>query len=145
MEAYTLIELMIGVALASVLMTIASLTYNNITYKGQVATAKSDIFTISGAIENYYATHDAYPATLADVNFSGKLDPWGNAYVYYDVLANGKGGSRKDHALNPINSTFDLYSIGKDGATKPQITQKDSLDDVIRARDGAFIGLASDF
>jgi general secretion pathway protein G len=52
---------------------------------------------------------------------------------------------RKDHALNPINSDYDLYSLGKNGVSKKQISQKDSVDDIIRARDGGFIGLAADF
>ena len=72
-------------------------------------------------------------------------DPWGIPYVYYNVAANGKGGARKDHALNPINTDFDLYSKGPDKETKPQISHKSSLDDVIRARSGAFIGVAADF
>ena len=59
--------------------------------------------------------------------------------------ANGKGGARKDHALNPLNTDYDLYSSGADGQSKPQITQKLSLDDVIRASNGAYVGLASDF
>jgi general secretion pathway protein G len=44
-----------------------------------------------------------------------------------------------------LNSDYDLYSVGKDGLTKPQITNKDSLDDVIRANDGRFIDLAANF
>jgi general secretion pathway protein G len=143
--AYTVIEMMVSVALVGVLATLAALTYNSATYKGQVATAKTDIFTLSSEVATYASTHDTYPASLSDIGESAKLDPWGNPYVYYNVFANGKGGARKDHALNPINTDFDLYSMGKDGRSKPQITQKDSLDDVIRARDGAFIGLASDF
>jgi general secretion pathway protein G len=145
MEAYTLLELLIAMVLAGVITSIAMLTYNNYTYKGQIATAKSDIFTIAAAIDVYAAQHDAYPDSLADVGLSTKLDPWGNAYVYYNVDAYGKGHARKDRALNPINTDFDLYSMGKDGKTKSQITQKYSLDDIIRARNGAFIGLASDF
>src|SRR3546814_2125030 len=47
--------------------------------------------------------------------------------------------------LNPLNSDFDLYSMGKDGVTKSQITNKDSLDDVLRANDGAFVDLAANF
>ncbi len=34
----------------------------------------------------------------------------------------GKGGNRKDKKLNPLNSDFDLYSMGKDGVSKTQIT-----------------------
>ena len=52
---------------------------------------------------------------------------------------------RKDHKLNPINSDFDLYSMGKNGVSKTQISNKDSLDDVIRANNGGFVGRASDF
>jgi general secretion pathway protein G len=57
----------------------------------------------------------------------------------------GLGGVRKDHKLNPINSDFDLYSTGRDGQTKTQITNKDSLDDIIRANDGGFVGLARNY
>lgn len=145
MEAYTLLEVLVSVALAAVVTAIAVMAYNNVTYKGQIATAKTDIFAISAEVANYYARADAYPPDLTAIGLQGKLDPWGNAYVYYNIDANGKGHARKDHALNPINTDFDLYSMGKDGVTKPQITQKDSLDDIIRGRNGAFIGLSTDF
>ena len=112
---------------------------------GGIAAAITDIAGMSAVIQTYVNDNRAYPSSLADVNLSGKTDPWGQAYVYYNVDANGKGGARKDKALNPINSDFDLYSIGPDGATQKQVTQKNSLDDVIRASNGKFVGVASDF
>ena len=71
----------------------------------------------------------------------------GSSPYFYTKLAgvNGHGGARKDHKLNPINSDYDLFSAGKNGVFKPQVSQKDSLDDIIRARDGGFIGLAEEF
>ena len=45
----------------------------------------------------------------------------------------------------PINSDYDLYSVGPDGDSSPQLHNAVSRDDVIRARDGAFVGLAEDF
>ncbi|MGA8010171.1 MAG: prepilin-type cleavage/methylation domain-containing protein, partial [Thiomonas sp.] len=63
--------------------------------------------------------------------------------VYHNIQENGKGHARKDHALNPINTDFDLYCMGQDGQIKLQITNKLSLDDIIRANNGAYIGLAS--
>ena len=43
-------------------------------------------------------------------------DPWGRPYVYTDLSQKGsKGKARKDGKLNPINSDFDLYSLGEDG------------------------------
>lgn len=53
--------------------------------------------------------------------------------------------ARKDRKLNPLNSDFDLYSLGKDGLSKPQLTNRDSLDDIVRANDGAFVGLAANY
>ena len=51
----------------------------------------------------------------------------------------------KDRFLVPINSDFDLYSMGKDGKSQMPLTAKDSRDDIIRANDGAYIGLAYAF
>ena len=45
----------------------------------------------------------------------------------------------------PINSSYDLYSMGKDGKTTAALTASASADDIIRANDGAFIGRASEF
>ncbi len=51
--------------------------------------------------------------------------------------------ARKDHNLHPLNSDFDLYSMGPDGKSQPALTAKVSWDDVIRASDGGFVGRAS--
>jgi len=62
--------------------------------------------------------------------------------------AGGGGGPtqpRKDRFLVPINSDFDLYSMGKDRDTVAPLTAKVSQDDIVRANDGAFVGLASEF
>lgn len=62
----------------------------------------------------------------------------------------GGGGSimgsvRKDRFQVPINSDFDLYSMGPDGKSQGPLSAKASRDDVIRANDGAFIGIAAEF
>ncbi len=56
-----------------------------------------------------------------------------------------KGKPRKDRLLHPINSDYDLYSMGKDGESVEPLTAKKSHDDVIRANDGSFVGLAAEF
>jgi general secretion pathway protein G len=57
----------------------------------------------------------------------------------------GAGQARKDRFLVPINTDFDLYSVGRDGETAPPLAAAKSRDDVVRAANGAFIGLASKF
>lgn len=133
------------VGLVGVLLLIALPSYSHYRDKARQRQAATEITTMSATLKLRWDDERAYPASLAAANLAGRLDPWGRPYVYYNVDANGLGGARKDHALNPINTDFDLYSLGPDGETKPQVTQKDSLDDVIRASNGAFVGVAADF
>ena len=73
-------------------------------------------------------------------------DPWGRDYQFLNFSAPGANGQiRKDHNLHPLNTDFDLYSLGKDGKSQAPLTAKASHDDVIWARDGAFVGLAEDY
>ena len=142
----TLIELMLVVMVIGVLAAIAMPMYSNYRDRVNRSTAILDIRVIQLLITDYATNGGLFPASLADVGNGDKLDPWGRIYQYVDLTTvNGHGLARKDRRLNPINSDFDLYSMGKDGVSKPQLTQKDSLDDIVRARDGAFVGLASDF
>ena len=39
----------------------------------------------------------------------------------------------------------DLYSVGRDGKSASPLTAKDSLDDIVRGNNGAFVGLAADY
>jgi general secretion pathway protein G len=52
---------------------------------------------------------------------------------------------RKDKNLVPINSEYDLYSVGPDGRSVGPLTAKHSRDDIVMANDGRFIGVASDY
>jgi general secretion pathway protein G len=145
-QGFTVIELMLALAIIGVLGLLASASYNHYIEKTRVYRAAVDIGSLQMAIKQYELNDRVLPDDLGAIGQAAKLDPWGRPYVYVNLQGkNGNGSARKDHKLNPLNSDYDLYSLGKDGLTKPQITQKDSLDDVIRANDGAFIGLASDF
>jgi general secretion pathway protein G len=44
-----------------------------------------------------------------------------------------------------LNSSYDLFSAGKDGNWVAPITAAVSQDDIIRANDGAYVGLASEY
>ncbi len=142
----TIIELMLVIAIIGVLVAIALPKYNDYRERVKQTQAANDIAVLQILVQNYHLNANAYPATLADVGNGDKLDPWGRPYVYQEVMsATGVGKARKDRKLNPINSDFDLYSLGKDGKSRTQLTNKESLDDVVRANDGAYIGLAADY
>lgn len=142
----TLVELMLVVAIIGVLAAIAIPKYTDYQERIKQDQAIKDIAVLQTKIKLYALDSSSYPASLADVGSAGTLDPWGRPYVYQELASvHGHGKARKDHKLNPVNSDFDLYSVGKDGVSQTQLTNKDSLDDIVRALDGAFIGLASDF
>ena len=94
---------------------------------------------------------EVLPATLAAIKRGGMLDPWGRAYVFYPFPeSSGHGhapppGARKDRFLVPINSRFDLYSMGPDGQTRAPLTAQASRDDIVVANDGDFIGKAVNY
>ena len=57
----------------------------------------------------------------------------------------GSGGGRKDRFGVSLNSDFDLYSMGKDRSSAASLSTPPSHDDILRANDGDFVGVASDF
>lgn len=143
---FTLIELLIVVAILGTIAAIAIPVYGSALDVAKVARTIADVRAMSREIEIYRITVGHPPDTLDAVGFAGHHDPYGRAYAYLRIdTLKGKGAVRKDRKLNPLNSDFDLYSLGKDGKTKQQITNKDSLDDIIRASDGGFFGVARDF
>jgi general secretion pathway protein G len=102
-------------------------------------------------IEIYKQANGSLPISLDQIGFRNFRDPWGNLYIYVPFIVDeGKKGkskvsARKDRNLHPINTDYDLYSMGKDGKTTLPLTAQISQDDIIRANNGAFIGLAADY
>jgi general secretion pathway protein G len=52
---------------------------------------------------------------------------------------------RKDRSLHPLNTDFDLYSLGADGRSVAPLTAKQSHDDIIRANNGGYYGYGEDY
>jgi general secretion pathway protein G len=135
---------MLTVVIIGVVAGMGIPAYQNYKERIKVSQAIADITIIAAKINAYYEDDRTYPESLAVIG-GDQLDPWGMPYEYKDLTSKGNGGSRRDKKLNPLNTYFDLYSRGKDGKTKLQISQKDSVDDVLRANDGAFVDLASKY
>lgn len=141
----TVIELVIVVAIIATLTAIAIGIYGNVTERSKVAKAIADLRVMDGEIAAFEGEHGRLPTSLAEVNHGSLKDPWGNPYEYLEFSTTSPGARRKDHFLVPLNSTYDLYSKGRDGESSPPLTASSSRDDVVRANDGGFFGLASTY
>ena len=145
---FTLIEIMVVIAIIGTLFAIAIPPYMSYIKRADKTDAVSDLRIIEIAISDYLDDNGELPDSLDDVGLGDMKDPWGNPYVYLRIdggTVKGKGKLRKDHSMVPVNSDYDLYSKGEDGKSQTPFTAKVSQDDVVRAQDGAFVGLVSDY
>ena len=141
-----MIELAIVLAIGGILIAIAVPSLTNNFERARYAQAILDLGDMQKTIRQYEFSNGALPNALSDVALDTKLDPWGRPYQYFNLRASkGNGQARKDHKLAPLNSDYDLYSVGPDGLTQAQLSASVSRDDTVRARNGGFLGTAADF
>lgn len=138
----TLIELAVAVGMVAVLAALALPMFQGWRDKVKVQRAQDDIIALSLVIDTFLQDNGQLPADLAAVGRAGIADPWGRAYFYLRLTGPGVGQARKDHSLVPLNTDYDLYSKGPDGASVPPLTAKASRDDILRANNGRFVGPA---
>jgi general secretion pathway protein G len=145
-RGFTLVELMVAIGILAVIAAIGVPSYISYKQRVNVAAATLDIMTIATAINLYNTVNISPPPDLATIGFDTLLDPWGRPYVYLSFTGlHGNGQMRKDKNLVPLNTQYDLYSVGADGQSRPPLTVPVSKDDVILANDGNYIGLASNY
>lgn len=118
-RGFTLIEVMIVVAILGVLATLVVVNVGGQTDKANITASKSDLQAISQALDLFKLDNFRYPTTdqgleaLVDKPDNARswpeggylkkspVDPWQNPYVY----------------LSPgVDGPYDLYSMGADGA-----------------------------
>lgn len=135
-----------AVAIVAVLAALAVPQFRGAVDQARVAQAIGDLRALEADITAYASEHGGeLPESLADVGRAGMEDPWGHDYRYLNLEDASPGEARKDRFLVPLNSDYDLYSVGADGETQLALTAESAKDDVIRANDGGYLGLASNY
>ena len=146
---FTLVELLVVVAMLGTLSGIGIPAYTRYIDKARITKAIAEIRMLQKEIKLYEIGEKTLPNSLADIGWGTLLDPYGRPYQYVNFATGlkgaGVGGKRKDQWDNPLNDDYDLYSMGKDGQSAQHLHNTKSHDDIIRAREGRFIGLASEF
>jgi general secretion pathway protein G len=143
----TVVELLITAAIIATLSSIIIPEFEEQLEKKKIEQVFTDIATIEAEMVIYINDHGQPPDSLAGIGLDHLRDPWGNPYQFLNVFNDGPGPPhpRKDHFLHPLNSDYDLYSMGPDGKTNAPLTAKASRDDIIRANNGGYIGIASGY
>ena len=146
-QGFTLIELIAVIAIVALISAIAVPGYQAYVQRANNAEAIADIMTLGGRIEIFRLRNQGrLPDDLERLDYEIPLDPWGRPYEYLVIEGKtGKSNVRKDKNLNPLNSDYDLYSKNPDGASTGPLSAKSSRDDILRANNGAFVGLAADY
>ena len=142
---FTLLELLIVTVIIGTLWTMAAPSLQRAREQAQVGAAIAELRVIQSELAIYIEVNFGPPVSLAAIDRAGLLDPWGYSYIYNPLTGPGVGQARMDKFMVPLNTDYDLYSVGPDGKSRAPLSAKDSKDDVIRALDGAYLGLAEDF
>lgn len=138
-RGFTLIELIVVTAILGVLALMAIPAYNSYVNSSKIARAEGDIRVLENDITAYLVDRGTLPNSLNDIDRGTLRDPWGNPYQYYNIVAGG-GTPLQDLALENLNTDFDLYSKGPDGASAADYSDPTSVDDIVRSGDGGYIG-----
>ena len=72
-SGFTLVELLIVMALISILATMAVVQYRNGVRRAEESVLKTDLFRMRDAIDQYYADKNKYPASLEALVSDGYL------------------------------------------------------------------------
>jgi len=136
-NGFTLIELMIVVTIVMVLSMAAMGSFNKIRNNAKIYRCMGEIRGIEKEISAWATEKGSYPASLADLPRGIVRDPWGNNYIYTVPT--------REFVFVPINTDFDLYSKGTNADSVASIDDSLSEDDIIRGRDGSYVGLAINY
>lgn len=140
----TLVELLATLTILGLLVGFGLPKLHDVREKALVARAIGDLRAIQLELMAYEVQGQALPTSLTAIGRGTLVDPWGHPYVYnrFNPAAHGvPAGARRDRFLVPVNSTFDLYSMGPDGQSVPPFSGP-GADDIVRANDGGFVGPA---
>jgi len=147
----TLMELMLVVCIIGILSGIAVPAYLSYAAKVDAAQAVAEMTELALLIEKFYAENNRYPNSLVEIGKGGLKDPWGREYRYLNnwlIMASSAThkctGCRKNGPVHPLNTDYDLFSIGKDGVSNDTIQSARSHDDIVRAFNGAYLGIVKE-
>jgi general secretion pathway protein G len=149
-EGFTLIELIMVIALVFVLATLSLSSFTNLKTNAKNGRCKAEIRTIEKSILASFTDKGRLPdaMTVAEIGSDADLkDPWGHSYVYYNIALSTDTPYKDFLGVDDLNTDFDLYSKGPNNdSTGKDLSDVNGpcMDDIVRCYDGRTVELGKD-
>lgn len=135
-HGFTLIELMITVAIVGILAAVALPGYSRYIQKSRRNDAKTSLLDLASREERFFTTNQAYTATPGNLGYTGTFPlgiPDPNAITYnVTVSVSGTGSTAFSATATPVNSqvpdvcgTYTLNETGVQGVTGGTLSATD--------------------
>lgn len=141
---FSVAELLVAMAIAGTLFALAAPLYSRALLAARISRATTEVRAMGREVTAFLTTHGQLPNALAEASPHAQPDPWGHSYVYVRLLG-GSGSPRTGKDGTALNADFDLYSVGRDGTSALSLGDTVSLDDIVRAGNGGYVGEGSEF
>jgi len=117
-NGFTLIEVLITVAIIGILLSIAYPSYLESIERGERAVAKTALTSLSGSMEQYYAENNTYVgATFTKVAHPQNV-PLDGGSVNYQLAMSSLTASDYTLTANPMGNHKIIFELGSTGEKK---------------------------
>jgi len=156
---FTIVEIAISLMIVGILAAIAIPAYTNYVDRSLVKLTIKNIRLLEQSIKAFEIENMRLPNGLNEMgpvellSANGDpitqsapfLDPYGNPFRYLNFANEPPGwpNCRTDQVDRPLSLDYDLYSMGADGLTQKKLNHATSVDDIVRARSGKFVDIAT--
>lgn len=130
-RGFTLIELMVAVAIVAIIAAIAYPNYLSQVRESRRTTAITNLLNMSSQLEKYYSTNNVYPVSLTSLGYAGTTYSVPNAANPYYVIYYGANTSDSAYTLTADRrgdqtqdacGDFTLTSLGVKGLNNSTLT-----------------------
>ena len=112
-SGFTLVEVLLVVAILGILATVAVVNLGGKTKRANIAACRTSIQAIQTAIDTYEVDNGIYPATLQALITKGAENNWNGPYLKDARMTKDTWGN--DYQYTPKENGYEIRSAGPDG------------------------------